>query len=167
MGAVTDALARARADLENGRAWKARDRLTGLLAHRQDPDVLELLATVHQEMQDLPAAGALWFVTGRDDDLARSSIEAWRERYRSDEALWHSIPAPIRREVRAPDLGSLRQAAMSEAGRFARPRPHPTEEHDEAWWEPVVFGGLALAFVVGFVATLGIGLWTLGRWVLG
>jgi len=40
-------------DLAADRLWKARDRLTGLLAHRQDFEVLDLLATVHHEMQDL------------------------------------------------------------------------------------------------------------------
>lgn len=108
---VNDSIARARADLDAGRPWKARDRLTGLLAHRQDLEVLDLLATVHHDMQDLPAAGALWFVTGRDDDNARNSIAAWRERYGSDQVRWRSIPGPIRREVRARDLRSLQEAA--------------------------------------------------------
>jgi len=45
----------------------------------------------HHDMQDLPAAGALWFVTGRDDDKARNSIVAWRERYGSDRERWRSI----------------------------------------------------------------------------
>ncbi|RJS47369.1 DUF6584 family protein [Nocardioides cavernaquae] len=73
---MTDALARARADLAAGRPWKARDRLTGLLTVRQDPELLDLLATVHFEMQDLPAAGALWFATGRTDADALEAIAA-------------------------------------------------------------------------------------------
>jgi hypothetical protein len=158
---VNDAMARARADLGAGRQWKARDRLTGLLAHRQDLEVLDLLATVHREMQDLPAAGALWFVTGRDDDKARNSIVAWRERYGSDRDRWRSIPGPIRREVRASDLRSLQEAATSEAGRFARPRQ--TAESTEACWEPIVVGGGAIAFVLWFVAMIGIGMWTVVR----
>ena len=74
------AIARARADLVAGRHWKARDRLDGLLSVRQDSEVADLLATVHYEMHDLPAAGALWFVTGRNDEVARESIAAWRQR---------------------------------------------------------------------------------------
>ena len=73
---MSDGLARATADLAAGRPWSARNRLNGVLAHRQDTEVLDLLATVHYEMQDLPAAGALWYVLGRDDDAAQRSIEA-------------------------------------------------------------------------------------------
>jgi hypothetical protein len=158
-------MARARADLEAGRQWKARDRLTGLLVHRQDLDVLDLLATVHHEMQDLPAAGALWFVTGRDDDVARNSIVAWRERYGSDRERWRSIPGPIRREVRASDLRALQEAATSDTGRFARPRQ--TGEDTEAWWEPIVFGGGAIAVLLSVVALICIGMWTVVRWIWG
>jgi hypothetical protein len=160
---VNDSLARARADLEDGRPWKARDRLTGLLTHRQDLEVLDLLATVHHEMQDLPAAGALWFVTGRDDEKARNSIAAWRERHGSDRDRWRSIPGPIRKESRASDLRSLQEAATSEAGRF--PRLRQTDDFTEAWWEPVVFGGGAIAFVLWVVAMFVIGMWTVVRWI--
>ena len=160
---VNDSMARARAELDAGRQWKARDLLTGLLVHRQDLEVLDLLATVHHEMQDLPAAGALWFVTGRDDDKARNSIVAWRERYGSDRERWRSIPGPIRREVPASHLGSLQEAATSEVGRFSRPRQ--TNEHTDAWWEPIVFGGGAIAFVLWVVAMFGIGMWTVVRWI--
>ncbi|MFC0003214.1 hypothetical protein [Micromonospora siamensis] len=71
---MSDAVARARADLAAGRPWKARNRLTGVLVHRQDREVLDLLATVHHEMRDLPAAGAItvvvWF-------LAMVAIGMW------------------------------------------------------------------------------------------
>lgn len=160
---MNDSIARACADLEAGRQWKARDRLTGLLAHRQDVEVLDLLATVHHEMHDLPAAGALWFVTGRDDDKARNSIAAWRERHGSDQDRWRSIPGPIRREVRCSDLRSLQEAATREAGRFARPRQ--TGEYTEAWWEPIVFGGGAITLLLWVVAMIGIGMRTVVRWI--
>lgn len=162
---VNDSIARAHADVEAGRQWKARDRLTGLLAHRQDLEVLDLLATVHHEMHDLPAAGALWFITGRDDDKARNSIAAWHERYGSDQDRWRSIPRPIRREGRTSNLRSLQEAARGETGRFARPRQ--TGESTGAWWEPIVFGGGAIAFILWVVAMIGIGVWTVVRWIWG
>lgn len=92
MRPVTDALDRARADLADGRAWKARDRLTGMLATRRDDDLVDLLAQAHYEMGDLPAAGALWFVTGRRDDRAENAMAAWRERAGNEEARWSSLP---------------------------------------------------------------------------
>ncbi|MGL5851537.1 MAG: hypothetical protein ACRCZD_12215 [Phycicoccus sp.] len=54
MGAVE----RARADLDAGRPWLARDRLSRVLAPRQDDEVLDLLAETHAVMHDLPAAGS-------------------------------------------------------------------------------------------------------------
>ena len=38
---MTTSIERARADLEAGRAWKARDRLEGALADRQDHELLD------------------------------------------------------------------------------------------------------------------------------
>lgn len=155
-------MARARDDLKVGLAWKARDRLTGLLTHRQDFEVLDLLATVHHEMQDLPAAGALWFVTGRDDEAARSSIAAWRERYGSDQDRWRSIPSPVRRATRGDHLSSLREAARQGAGGSARSQP---DDYKEAWWEPIVFGGGVIALLLWLVAMIVIGMWTVVRWI--
>jgi hypothetical protein len=146
-----------------GRIWKARDRLTGLLIHRQDEDVLDLLATVHHQMHDLPAAGALWFVTGRDDEHARTAIEAWRERHGNDHDRWNSIPAPIRRQARGTTLTALKESAGREVEGTARMRRgQPVEE---AWWEPIVFGGGAIVFGLWLVTMIVIGMWTVVRWI--
>lgn len=159
---VTDAVERARAELAAGRPWMARTRLNGALAHRQDHEVLDLLASVHYEMRDLPAAGALWFVLGREDDAAREAIEAWRQIYRHDLARWHSIPGPVRRTVRAGHVEELR-AAAARNGRAARDSRSPAAP--EKWWEPVVFGGCAIIAVLWVLSTLGIGMWTVFHWI--
>jgi hypothetical protein len=114
MRGMTDALARARADLAAGRGWKARDRLTGMLTTRSDDELLDLLARASYEMGDLPAAGALWFVTGREDDLGREASAAWRERYGSDEARWTSLPAPVRAAAQSPHVAELKRSAERE-----------------------------------------------------
>ena len=52
------ALERARDDLAAGRPWKARDRLTGVLANTPaDQEALELLGEIAFAAGDLPAAG--------------------------------------------------------------------------------------------------------------
>ena len=158
-------MGRARADLAAGRAWKARDRLTGLLIHRQDEEVLDLLATVHQQMNNLPAAGALWFVTGRDDELARSAIEAWQERHGDDHDRWRSIPAVVRRETQSHELSVLKASASRE--QQGRARVHRGKPFQEAWWEPIVFGGGAVVFVVWVLSMIVIGMWTVARWIWG
>ncbi len=160
---VNDGLARARADLAAGRPWKALDRLNGVLAHRQDHEVLDLLATVHYEMQDLPAAGALWFVLGRDDEAAQRSISAWLEQHRNDTARWHSIPGPVRRKASTKQLEGLRRAAgQADKGgtRDIGPVGEPSPQ-----WEGIVFGGCAITVVVWFLAMVGIGMWTVFRWI--
>jgi hypothetical protein len=160
---VNDGLARARADLAAGRPWIARNRLNGVIAHRQDVEALDLMATVHYEMGDLPAAGALWYVIGRDDDVARRSITAWSEQHRSDIARWRSIPAPVRRTVGTEQLEGLRRAA-GQAGEGGTRRRVPAGQ-PEAWWEPVLFGGGAIIVTVWIVAMVVIGMWTVFHWI--
>ena len=125
--------------------------------------MLDLLATVHYKMHDLPAAGALWFVTGRDDAMAHDSVTAWRERHGNDEARWHSIPSPVRRGVRLQHLSALEGAAKRVA---AERRSRWTEPgvHTESWWdrfESIAFG----AFAIWALAMIGVGMWTVFHWI--
>lgn len=160
---MNSSLDRARADLEAGRPWKARDRLNGILGDRQDAEVLDLLAAVHYEMHDLPAAGAIWFVTGRDDHMAQDAIAAWRERHGNDEARWRSIPSPIRSKARSQHLGALEGAAKrASAGRRSRwDAPSPYAESRWERVESIAFGAVAVWVLV----MIGIGMWTVFWWI--
>ncbi|MER7070446.1 DUF6584 family protein [Terrabacter sp. NPDC000476] len=160
---VTDQLSRARGDLARGRAWKARDRLHGLLRDRQDVEVLDLLATVHQAMSDLPAAGALWFVTGRDDPTARAAVAAWHERHGNAEARWRSIPASIRRGQVTGNLRTL-EAEVREGPR-TRGDASSSSERTGSRWQPLVVGGGALLFALWLVAMICIGVITTLGWI--
>ena len=160
---MTDQLSRARADLASGRAWKARDRLHGVLRDRQDVETLDLLATVHHAMLDLPAAGALWFVTGRDDAIARAAVAAWLERHGNAEARWRSIPASIRRAQATGTLRTLQAEVRQE--RRAVVSSRSSSEPTESWWEPIVFGGVALLFLLWVMAMICIGMFTTLRWI--
>lgn len=155
---MTNALVRARADLEAGRAWKARDRLAGLLVDRQDDEVLDLLATVHLRMSDLPSAGALLFVLAREEPEAQEAIEAWRERYGDPEARWRSIPAPVR-SARAIDLDA-RRAVPPGDGRV-RDLPEPAKAASDV--DPFMLGCLFSLLVL--VALVGVGSVTVVRWL--
>lgn len=149
---------RARADLAAGRAWKARDRLQGVVADCVDADVLDLLATVYSQMGDLPAAGALWFATGREDEATHTCLIAWRERYGGELAQWRSIPRPVRKGVRTDAMLTLERAA-----RRAQDTPRgrgSADTGDGAWWDPV-----ALAVIVAVCALVGIGAWTVLQWI--
>lgn len=148
---MTDALTRARADLEAGRAWKARDRLSGLLVARQDDEVLDLLAHVHHSMGNLPEAGALWFVTGRDDATAREALGAWRERFGNDLARRDSIPGPVRRG-RRDDLRGIQER---EARRPRSERDLPPPDGRDWMFGVSVFGCLFFALSVIALAVIG------------
>lgn len=162
---MTDALARARADLEQGRLWKARDRLAGLMATRTDDEVLDLLGQVHFQMRDLPAAGALWFVTGRDDADARAAIDAWHERFGGAEERWRSIPRARRLSPQEDRVRQLERAAKHAAqARWdaKRERIRAAGRKDGFDWEGLVIG--AVLFTI--LALMVVGGITVLRWIV-
>lgn len=108
---------RADADIAAGRLWLARQRLSSYLVERPDTEVIAKLADVHLAMGDLPAAGALLFVLGRDDDAASTALAAWRRQYNGPAAQWRSIPRAVRVSVRTPHLERLRDEAVAETRR--------------------------------------------------
>ncbi len=88
----------ARDDIDRGRLWKARDRLSGrFVTTPTDQELLRLLGDVYFMMGDLPKAGSVWSLTDLDDDRARESFDALREKHGNDPArILDAIP------VRAP-----------------------------------------------------------------
>ena len=156
MSNVPDALARARADLAEGRAWKARDRLDGLLSHRCDDEVVDLLARASYAMGDLPAAGALWFVLGSDGPQVREAQAAWRERCGSDEARWHSLPRCVRRTYDSPHLLELERAARREQKQVVERHRAEHRAVMDAYDDPTTFGGYALCGAVLFLLGLAV-----------
>ncbi|WP_182377046.1 DUF6584 family protein [Nocardioides sp. WS12] len=156
---MTNALVRARADLEAGRAWKARDRLTSVLVTRQDDEVLELLIQVHLQMGDLPKAGALLFVLGREDDVAQEAIAAWRQRFGDGDARWRSIPAPVRYS-RADHLYALQDEGLAEGREPDLPPRRDVDPSDNSELAACLFAGLVGAVLLALVV---IGLITVVR----
>lgn len=161
---VTDALARARADLAAGRAWLARDRLDGLLRDRQDDEVLALLVEVHRTMGDLPRAGALLVVLGGEGPEHEAALAAWRRRHGDADARWRSIPAPVR-SARADRIAALQEA---EQGRPLGERdlpaadPHPDSPASVAG---CLLGLLAVLVVVVVLLLAVVGAVAVVRWI--
>jgi hypothetical protein len=90
------AIERAREDLAAQRPWKARERLRAYLkAFPLDPVARDLLGQTLYDMRDLPAAGAIWFLSERDDDSTRAAIDALRVEHRRS-----GVPSAL--DVRAP-----------------------------------------------------------------
>lgn len=169
MRAVNDVLARARADIRAGRLWKARDRLQGALATRQDWELVDLLALTYVGMGDLPRAGALWFALERDDELSRPAITAWKSVNPNAEARLASIPRPLRSPVGWDHLDDLRRAAKDEA-RARWSRKNWSDRNAAMEYRPRRLGDrlknlTAVAFVIWVILMCLIGLTTTLRWL--
>ncbi|WP_440902735.1 DUF6584 family protein, partial [Actinosynnema sp.] len=112
----------AREDLRQGRPWMARDRLLGTLGTRRaDAEALELLGEVYAVMNDLPAAGAAWFLTATpaSTDTAAAAA-AFSARY----------PNPAARAERLPMHRPLKEYPPEVVDRVAALQ----EELDTAGW---------------------------------
>lgn len=151
---------RAREDRKAGRLWKARDRLTGVLAEAPaDQETLELLGAVHREMGDLPNAGRYWFLTEKTGPEVDEALAALHDRYPFPELL-RRIPARASREQYPPTV----QVRLEElAGR--------AEKHGVGWKSgqvthtpPAKTDGLTFRDVIpiALILVFGPGLWLLG-----
>ena len=167
---------RARADLEAGREWKARERLVGRLAGEYDAEALELLGEVSYRMRDLPAAGAAWFGTARRGKDVDEAVEAWRERHGDHFAqMWSSLPRSVRDLEGNKRVDALRRRAEqvgSSGGTGGNgTQAHATQTRADSG-EDSGDGGtdaatiIALALGVLFVACAVIGLVTVLGWLV-
>ncbi|GAA4410835.1 hypothetical protein GCM10023168_30970 [Fodinibacter luteus] len=123
-GTASEAVRDARAALETGSAWRARDLLAAHVEAERDPDALAELARVLHDMGDLPRAGAMWFAAGATGPEADADVAAWREQSHDDFAvMWHSLPASVRAEPRARRVEALRERALALDPSVARDEP--------------------------------------------
>jgi hypothetical protein len=173
---VARAIDRARKDVDAGNLWIARDRLTGYLAaHPTDQAALDLLGEVYFAMGDHPAAGRFWFLTDRDDEPARRSIEALRLRHRK--SLWsltETLPAYAPLEEWPPQargrLRALQREAEGEGWTWtpaARRRTWDEAQSDEPGrWDTLLFllfGGILFGpWLLGWAALVYAVLWLAG-----
>lgn len=165
-------LARARADLQAGRAWKARDRLVGHVAEHRDPEALDLLGQVLHDMGDLPAAGAAWFGSPRRGPEVDEAVAAWRERHGDHFGeMWRSLPRTVRKEPRSAKLEALRKRAIDQDTAEGRIRPRGADRRapgdggaDSGGFDAATLIAWILAAL--FVACAVIGLVTVLRWMV-
>jgi len=158
---------RARAHLEAGREWKARDLLVGHVAGDYDPAALELLGEVSYAMRDLPSAGAAWFGTSRRGADVDAAIEAWRERHHDHFAqMWSSLPRSVRDLHGNKRVDALRRRAEQSRGSEQPPdhRPHAESESSRRAIDTATI--IAVALGVLFVACALIGFVTVVRWLV-
>jgi hypothetical protein len=113
-GSSEHVLEQARAAVDAGVVWQARDLLAGLVEAERDPEALALLGEVYQSMGDLPRAGAVWFAAGATGPEADAAVGAWREQSGDDFAvMWWSLPASVRVEPMPRRIEALRERARA------------------------------------------------------
>lgn len=183
MGQRTGAIERARRDLADDRPWKARERLRSYLtAHPADQPARDLLGEVEWAMRNVPAAGAAWFLTERDDARAREAIAVLQHEQRGPArkligALGISAGLVLARSldpwppVVQERLRGLREATLEDLGEgrsiphvpliyASRRRGWRDRLRAARWAVPVLsIAGLCAATVVGVVT---IALWLVG-----
>jgi len=156
-----NAIDRARDDVAAGRVWLARDRLAGRLCNVCDTETLTLLAEVHLAMQDLPAAGAMFYTLGQPD--ATEAIAAWEAKYPEVGERWRSLPRTIRVDDNEP-VRRLRESAGLQRPdtRTPQARWKPLER---TWEDRFLDAGCGLLIFL-FVAVIVTGLVGFVHWVV-
>ena len=120
-------------ELDNGRLWKARDRLLGKLADQPaNQDIPGLLGDVFFAMGDMPQAGRYWWLTDRDDDRADVAAKAFYERFgTTDVDVLRALPRPTIADA-YPQSVRHRYEALMAAARANGPDWRPPVRHRPA-----------------------------------
>ena len=162
--APSGAVSRARAALDAGERWRARDLLAELLdGSVADTEALSLLGEVLHSMGDLPAAGAAWFGAGVKGPQVDAAVAAWRARYGDDFVrMWRSLPRSVRLEPCAPKVEALRARAL-EMDPASDDEPDPAEATSNGMDAAQVIAWVLAAF---FVVCAVVGLVTILRWMV-
>ena len=113
-GASEQVLEQARAAVEAGVLWRARDLLAAHVEVERDPEALALLGEVCESMGDLPRAGAIWFAAGAKGPQVDAAVAAWRAQSGDDFAvMWWSLPASVRVDPLPRRIEALRERARA------------------------------------------------------
>jgi hypothetical protein len=154
---------RVKEELDNGRLWKARDRLLGKLADQPaNQDLLGLLGDVYFAMGDLPQAGRYWWLTDRDDDRADAAAKAFYERFGTRELdVLRALPRPTIADAYSASVRARYEALMTAArdsGQYWKPpgkhRPADYVDIDTVYpdtpggWRDRLMSAEFLAFVL-------------------
>lgn len=125
-------LTRTMEELEKGRLWKARDRVTGLFSRDPtNPDVLRLAGEVYFRMGDLPRSGAFWFLTDLSGEEVDAAISALGERYPNPGNLLRYCPSATASRPTQPLLASVSKRSSAPCRTVRVMSGTPRHELDE------------------------------------
>lgn len=159
---ASEGILRAREDIAEGRWWKARDRLNGVVqALPADQEALGLLGEVYFRMGDYPAAGRCWSLTDRTDAEAVVALKAFDEYYENagnaEKLRVIKARAPLSEypSVAQERLSAWAKDAKTKDGQIWNP-----SAKDGSWIQDKTPLGIQLLLV-------GIAIGTVGVWMFG
>ena len=154
-------------ELEKGRLWKARDRVTGLFSSDPtNPEVLRLAGEVYFRMGDLPRSGAFWFLTDLSGEEVDAAISALGERYPNPQELAAVLPIRDRIETypaaARERLEALQRAVSNGTGHEWDPGPRTRRDVPPRSTNRLA-GFVFFAVVLVLLTMLGVGFITIIR----
>ena len=162
-------LERARAALNEGTLWRAKEILQGnISSHGYDPEIFECYGQVLLQMGDTIEAGKYLFLSGFQHPEYHDAIERYLGRFDNTSVtdLRANFPRAIRRmkPVKLPTvvIERLRKRGLSEDQiRDATEK----KAGESSWDEKLIIGGCLFIFIILLVIIV-IGLRTIASWLL-
>src|SRR5690349_2342122 len=109
---------RARAEIDRGRLWRAKDILEGSIANMgYNLELYEAYGVLLLQMGDLPKAGQFLFLSGARNPDYREAIRIYLARYKSPTHLFSSFP----RGARLIDISTYPPQVESDLRAFGFP----------------------------------------------
>lgn len=168
---MDDLLARVAAEVAAGRPWRAKEIIRGNIANAwPDPEVVERYGQVLLDMGDELEAGKYLWLSGVRTKQYEKAITLFLSRHgrHGAKVLLAQLPKTVRRvefdrlptEVQRDLTGSgVRRSAFG-VKRRSKPSLSRTQ-----WVNELVFGAVALGFLVCMIVGVGVGFRTIVMWI--
>ncbi len=164
-------LERARAALEEGTLWRAKEILQGnISSHGYDPEIFECYGQVLLRMGDDIEAGKYLFLSGVRDKEYLDAINKYLKRFKNTSIadLHSNFPSSIRR-IQLEELPPVVFECLREKGFKDQQISDALEEKsatESGWDDKYIFLGGCLLFFIVTLVIFGIGLKTVFSWLI-
>jgi len=159
-------LTRAHQDLAEGRPWKAKDRLEGMLVtFPADQEVLDLLGEVNWSMGDAPEAGRAWYLTDRAGPEVDAATAAFTERYGMP-GLANRLPVKAPFGAYPPGAHQRLKALQKAQRKAGQKWPKAPSARGVGQMQDSKVRGAIATIALGVILVATVGIWLVGLAVL-